>query len=375
MRIALHVPRPEFLQPGFSGDHFILPAIQSGLAERGHEVEIVSHLDAREVGRGNVPVRRFLAEAIRVRKRMRRFRPDAWLVYTPSVTYPDLFGWWLRPRRYVLYAADEGRPERLPRRLRPFFRTAHRRSLLGADVVGVYRPRSAARLEAVGVAPERLAVLPPMVAMPTAEVSQKDARRALGLPLDVPVVACVSRFSGTKRDGRPGKTAGVVELIRSMTAVPENALCVIVGDGEGRSEVEAERARLGLGDKVRLTGAVPNRDVHAYYAASDVFAYPYDLDRPWLSGLEAQASGRPVVTMRTGSAEATVDEGRTGLLARDAHEFRTQLAELVADRARCERMGRRAREYVARHHSLEVRIGQLEYFLSGQREPASSPSA
>src|SRR5688500_9402723 len=48
MRIALHVPRPDFLQPGFSGDHFILPAIRSGLTARGHEVEVVSSLDARE---------------------------------------------------------------------------------------------------------------------------------------------------------------------------------------------------------------------------------------------------------------------------------------------------------------------------------------
>jgi glycosyltransferase involved in cell wall biosynthesis len=370
VRIALVVPRPEFLQPGFSGDHFILPGIRSGLTERGHEVEVVSYLDAREAGRGSVPLRRVLAEAARVRRRMRRVRPDAWLAYTPSVTYPDLFSWWQRPRRYVLYAADQGRPERLPRRLRPFFRAAHRRSLLTADVVGVYRPRSAARLESMGVERDRIAVLPPMVAMPTAKIAQRDARRALDLPLDVPVVTCVSRFSGPKRDGRPGKTAGVVELIRSMTAAPQEALCVIVGDGEGRAEVEAERARLGLEDKVRLTGAVPNRDVHTYYAAADVFAYPYDLDRPWLSGLEAQACGRPVVTMRTGSAEATVDDGRTGLLARDAQEFRAQLAELLANRDRCERMGRQAREYVTRHHSLEVRIGQLERFLAGPTSPS-----
>jgi glycosyltransferase involved in cell wall biosynthesis len=368
MRIALHVPRPDFLQPGFSGDHFILPAIRSGLTERGHEIEVVSYLDARDLGRGRIPARRIFGEAVRVRKRMRRFRPDAWLVYTPSVTYPDLFGWWQRPRRYVLYAADKGRPERLPRRLRPFFSAAHRRSLLTADAIGVYRPRSATRLEFAGVAPERIVVLPPMVAMPTVEISQEEARRSLDLPLDVPVVVCVSRFTGPKGDGRPGKTEGVLQLVRSMAEVPRDALCVVVGDGQGRPEIEAERARLGLGERVRLTGAVPNRDIHAYYAASDVFAYPYDLDRPWLAGLEAQASGRPVVTMRTGSAEATVDDGHTGLLAGDFNEFRARLAELLGNRARCEAMGRAAREYVARHHSREVRVGQLESLLEGQRE-------
>jgi glycosyltransferase involved in cell wall biosynthesis len=370
VRIALHVPRPDFLEPGFSGDHFILPGIRSGLTARGHEVQVVSYLDAREVGRGSVAARHVLREAVRVRREMRRFRPDAWLVYTPSVTYPDLFGWWQRPRRYVLYAADKGRPERLPRRLRPFFSAAHRRSLLTADVVGVYRPRSAMRLESMGVPRNRIAVLPPMVAMPTGEVSQEEARRSLGLPLDVPVVVCVSRFTGPKADGRPGKTEGVLQLVRSMAGTPEDALCVIVGDGDGRADVEAERARVGLGGRVRLTGAVPNSDVHTYYAASDVFAYPYDLDRPWLSGLEAQASGRPVVTIRTGSAEATVDDGRTGLLAADVGEFRARLAELLSDRERCQAMGRAAREYVARHHSLDVRVGQLEALLAGRGSPA-----
>jgi glycosyltransferase involved in cell wall biosynthesis len=369
LRIALHVPRPDFLQPGFSGDHFILPAIRSGLTERGHEVEVVSKLDAREAGRGNIPARRILSEALRVRQRMRRFRPDAWLVYTPSVTDPDLFGWWQQPGRYVLYAADKGRPERLPRRLRPFFREAHRRSLLTADAVGVYRPRSAARLESMGVAPERIAVLPPMVAMPTVEMTQEEARRSLDLPLDVPVVVCVSRFSGPKGDGRPGKTAGVLELMRSMPHIREPALCVIVGDGEGRPEVEAERQRLGLGERVLLMGAVPNHEIHRHYAAADVFAYPYDLDRPWLSGLEAQASGRPVLTMRTGSAEATVDDGRTGLLVADVEEFRARLAELLRNRERCMVMGSAARDYVARHHSLDIRIRQLESLLDGRQEP------
>jgi glycosyltransferase involved in cell wall biosynthesis len=338
------------------------------LTEKGHEVEVVSFLDARDVGEGDIPARRVFREAVRVRRRMRRFRPDAWLVYTPSVAYPDLFGWWQRPRRYVLFAADQGRPERLPRRLRPFFSAAHRRSLLVADAIGVYRPRSAARLESMGVAPDRIVVLPPMVAMPTVRISQEEARRSLDLPLDEPVVVCVSRFSGRRTDGRPGKTEGVLELIRSMTQVPQNALCVIAGDGEGRAEVAEERARLDLEERVRLTGAVPNRDIHRYYAASDVFAYPYDLDRPWLSGLEAQASGRPVVTMRTGSAEATVEDGRTGLLAANVAEFRAQLAELLSNRERCERMGRAAREYVATHHSLEVRIRQLEALLEGKRE-------
>jgi glycosyltransferase involved in cell wall biosynthesis len=343
----------------------MLPAIRSGLTERGHDVEVVSYLDARAAGEARIPARRIVTEAIRVRQRMRRFRPDAWLVYAPSVTYPDLFGWWQRPARYVLFGADQGRPERLPWRRRPFFSAAHRRSLLAADAIAVFRPRSATRLESMGVAPNRIAVLPPMAAMRPANLSREEARRSIGLPLDVPIVLCVSRFRGTKGDGRPGKITGVLQLLRIMADLRPDAFCVLVGDGECRAEVEAERARLGLAERVHLAGAVPNREVHVYYAAADVFAYPYELDRPWLSALEAQAAGRPVVTMRTGSAETTLEDGRTGLLARDLDEFRARLEELLGDRERGEAMGRAAREYVARHHSLEVRLAQLESMLRG----------
>ena len=366
MRVALYVPCASFLDPGLSGDKVILEGIASGLRERGHELHLVSRLDAREVGRGRIPAYRVLLDAGRVASEMRRFRPDAWLVYTPSVTYPDLFGWWQRPQRYVLFAADNGRPERLTRRLRPFFAAAHKRSVRAADVVGVFRPRSGARLAALGVAPERIALLPPMVAMPPSTVSREEARRSLSLPPDAPIVLCVSRLTGTKRDGRPGKTEGVLELVRSAQGLPANAMCVVVGDGRGRVEVEAERERLGLGERVQLVGAVPNEHIDLYYAACDVFAYPYSLDRPWMAVLEAQAAGRPVVTMRTGSGEATVDDGKTGLLAEDEADFRACLAELLRDPDRCTSMGAAARDYVRRNHSLAVRIDQLEAALSGE---------
>lgn len=364
MRIAYHVPRASFLGPGHSGDQVLVSGLANGLRARGHDLRLVTRLDARELGRGRVPAGRALAEAVRVRRRMRRFAPDAWLVYMPSVTYPDLFGWWQRPRRYVLFAADAGRPERLPRARRPLFGLAHRRSLKAADRVTVYRPRGAERLGSVGVDPDRIEVLPPAVAMPESPLSREEARRVLDLPEHAPVVVCVSRLTGPKGDGRPGKTEGVLELLRTMATLPSAVVCVVVGDGRGRREIEVARAELGLDDRVRLVGAVPNEEVPVYYAAADVFAYPYELDRPWMAALEAQACGRPVVTMRTGSAEWTVEDGSTGLLADHAEEFRAQLAALVRDRTRCRKMGDAARAYVAARHSLEVRVRELEHMLA-----------
>jgi hypothetical protein len=176
LKIAFHVPRASYLGSGHSGDHVLVESLISGLRRRGHRVEVASRLCVREVGRGRIPARRLLAETIAAHRRMRRFAPDAWLVYGPSATYPDLLGWWQRPRRYVLFAAGAGRLERLPRRLRRLFGFAHARSLDRADTIAVPRPK---RL--FPGLDEKVRVLAPAVALWDSIPSRHAARGALDL--------------------------------------------------------------------------------------------------------------------------------------------------------------------------------------------------
>jgi glycosyltransferase involved in cell wall biosynthesis len=356
VKIAFHVPRASYLGSRHSGDHVLVGDLISALRRRGHQVEIPSRLSVRDVGLGRTPARPLVAETIAARRRMRRFSPDAWLVYGPSLTYPDLLGWWQKPRRYVLFAAAQGSAERLPRRLRRLFAFAHARSLDRADTIAVLRPK---RL--FPGLDEKVRVLPPAVVLSDSIPSRHEARRALDLPQDAPIVLCVSRLTERRQDGRPGKTEMILDLLDAVAPLPDDVVLLIVGDGPGRQRVEQRVAELELGKRVRVTGSVD--DVKPFYAACDVFGYPYGLDRPWLSILEAQASGRPVVTMRTESAEITVQDGRTGLLAGDLNEFRDHLASLTGDPRRCESMGREARDYVASSHSIDVRAQQLEEIL------------
>jgi glycosyltransferase involved in cell wall biosynthesis len=361
VRIAFYAPRASHLDLDLArgGDPIFLHALFAALAERGHEVRVVSRLNVRDLWRGRVPIWRLFAEALAIRRETRRFAPDAWLVYDPSRTYPDLFGWWQRPKRYVLLAAHTWQSASLPRGWRWLFAFAHRRSLARADRVVADRPISATRLLARGVAQERLSVLPPAVKVWTQLPSQEDARQQLGLPQDVAVILCVSRL--TEPNDTEQKTEMVLDLLAASESLPPGARLVIVGDGPGRPRVEEEIVKLKLGDRVRMMGRVD--DVKPYYAACDFYAYPLQRDRPWMSVLEAQGCGRPVVTMHTGSAEVTIDPGRTGLLAKDLDEFRSHLAALAGDRARCETMGQAAREYVMRCHSIETRAQQIETLL------------
>lgn len=159
------------------------------------------------------------------------------------------------------------------------------------------------------------------------------------------------------------KTEMFLELLRAFAAMRSDSLLVLVGDGAGRVHVERAVVDLALDERVRMPGAVENDQMIWFYAACDVYVYPNPLDRPWVSVLEAQACGRPVVTMRIESAELTVDEGETGLLTDDLQQFREQLEALVADRARCASMVRAARRFIAERHSSEAFALQLEGWL------------
>jgi glycosyltransferase involved in cell wall biosynthesis len=182
----------------------------------------------------------------------------------------------------------------------------------------------------------------------------------------------MTRF--TSPDHGHGKTKMVLDLLSMAPSLPADALIVVGGEGPGRPRIETEVDRLGLHDRVRLVGEVKRSDITSFFAACDVYAQPHQLDGPWLSVLEAQACGRPVVTMRTRSGELTVDAGRTGLLAETLEEFGTQLATLARDRARCATMGRAARQFIVDFHSMDVRVRQVEELLDS-KSPLAQASA
>ena len=367
MRIAFHVPRASHLTPGPSGDKVLVHNLLVSLRGRGHEVKVVSYVNVRDFWRGRVPARRLVSEALSIRREMRRFSPDAWLVYDARVTNPDLFGWWQRPKRYVLINTGAGTGRNLPRRWRWLFTFAHRRSLARADRIAAARPPHADQLRSLGVTEDRLRLLP--VAAETWDwmPSQQEARRRLRLPQEATIILCVTRLPALQGDGKhPGKTEAVLELLAAMTELPTESLLLLVGDGPGRSQVECDITGLKLEGRVRLAGSVPHDDVRWFYAACDFYAFPDPGDRAFAAIVEAQAAGRPVAAMQTRSDQLVIDEGRTGLLAKDLQEFRVHIAILARDRARCESMGQSAREYIVQSHSLDSRVRQIEAMLVGE---------
>ncbi len=90
---------------------------------------------------------------------------------------------------------------------------------------------------------------------------------------------------------------------------------VILGDGAGRDEIVATRARLGVDKQVHLAGAKPYQDLPAYYGLASAFIHASTTEQWGLVVNEAMASGLPVLaSRRCGCAYDLVKEGVNGYM-------------------------------------------------------------
>jgi glycosyltransferase involved in cell wall biosynthesis len=136
---------------------------------------------------------------------------------------------------------------------------------------------------------------------------------------------------------------GIEDLIRALPRVPGADL--VVAGGPPAADLAADpyavklralAAELKVTDRVRLLGAVPAREMPAWYRSSDVVAAT-----PWyepfgLSPLEAMACGVPVVASAVGGLTDTVVDGVTGDLVppRDPKALGSALRHLLSDEMR-----------------------------------------
>ena len=172
-----------------------------------------------------------------------------------------------------------------------------------AAVTAVSQPL-ADRLEAAGVARDKLHVIPNGVDTIRFAPRDRDAsRRALGLA-DAPLVVCVSRLSHEK---------GVDILVDAARTLRERipaARVAVVGDGAEHAALDQRIAAAGLTDAVRLVGAVPHDTVPTWMSAADVVCMPSRREGHPNAAMEALACGRPLVASRAGALTTLVNAAR-----------------------------------------------------------------
>ena len=190
----------------------------------------------------------------------------------------------------------------------------------------------------------------------------------------------LTRFVADDCARRPGRIVSVgrfiekkgfpvlVEACRLLRDRKQSFECLILGDGPMRAELEAQIARSGLGDVVRLGGSLPQERLIAEMQTGAVVALPCIVsesgDRDGLPTvlLEAMALGLPVVTTTVSGGPEIVVDGETGSLCPpgDPAALAAALENLLANPDRAAAMGVAGRIRAERLFDLEKNVAQLQ---------------
>lgn len=226
------------------------------------------------------------------------------------------------------------------------------------------------RMVETGVArPDQVAVLHNGVesAEPATPQERGAKRGELGLSPTQPAICCVGRLVPQK-----GHRYLIEAVRRVVDAVPD-AVCVVVGEGPLRQEVEGQVRRLGLGESVRLVGQ--REDVRELLPAFDALALPSLWEAMPYTVLEAMAAGLPVAAFDVSGLGEFIRPGDTGVLVppRDSAALADALLGLLQEPSLRSRMGDAAREAARERFSVGQFVAGLERLYSGEPTGPSPP--
>ena len=166
--------------------------------------------------------------------------------------------------------------------------------------------------------PSRVRVLPNTVRRQFTPGPTDDAViRRLGLT-GSKIILTVARIN--KGDWQKGHSK-VIEALPSIRKRYPDSVYVVVGEGDGRHDLEQLVARHGLERSVRFVGRLEDDEMLALYRAARVFVMPSRKEGFGIAFAEAAAAGLPVIAgNRDGSVDALADGVLGRLIDPDSHD-------------------------------------------------------
>src|SRR3954466_8636730 len=143
--------------------------------------------------------------------------------------------------------------------------------------------------------------------------------------------------------GRLKRYKRVEMLLDTVEALPGVTL-EVAGDGDHRPDLEADIARRGIAERVRLHGHVDEATKVALLQRSWVNLTASSAEGWCLTVMEAAACATPSVAMRVGGLPESLEDNVTGFLADDGAGLTAHVKRVVDDDALREQMGRAAYE-------------------------------
>ena len=147
-------------------------------------------------------------------------------------------------------------------------------------------------------------------------------------------------------------------VLRAIALMPSERRpeYLVIGEGPCREGLERLAAELGVADRVRFLGQLPNPEAVARAASCDLFVMP-GVEEPFgVAFVEAMAAGLPAIGSRgEGGPEdiAAAGGGMVLVAPGDAGALAAEISRLSEDRAELARLGAEARRTVAASFTWE----------------------
>jgi glycosyltransferase involved in cell wall biosynthesis len=155
--------------------------------------------------------------------------------------------------------------------------------------------------------------------------------------------------------------------------------CEIIGEGPWREQLQQAIDTAGLGETIRLCGAMPQEEVFSRVRTADIFALPCVKDRNGASDvfptviLEAMASARPVLSTSIAGVPEQIVDGETGFICPPGDEV--ALADALEKLLRSEKMRLEFGAAAKRRIEKEFTVDQTVRVLHEQYRAHVSPAA
>jgi glycosyltransferase involved in cell wall biosynthesis len=171
-----------------------------------------------------------------------------------------------------------------------------------------------------------------------------------------PVIGAVTKLRAEKNISR---------LLRACARLGEAPWRLeIIGDGPEQSMLEQLAAELGITNRVRFAGHVP--DPAEAYHGFDIFALSSDTEQMPFSVLEAMASGLPVAATGVGDVCSMLSEGQASfVVGPDEAALAGVLAPLLADAGLRARLGAANRAKAERDYDQQAMFAAHASLIEG----------
>lgn len=144
------------------------------------------------------------------------------------------------------------------------------------------------------------------------------------IPNSIKVDERISRDSDSARFnplflsvGRLERNKGFDVLLHALSmaeSLPSDWTACIVGAGKERASLERLALQLGLSNRVKFTGSIPNQQLEELYRNAGLFVHPTLYEGSSIVTLEAMKYGLPILASDTGGLPDKVVPGENGWL-------------------------------------------------------------